>query len=371
VVRSKIVVHALRLSHRRALGLFLFSTACSVYDLSALGPGDAGAKGSAGKADASSGSGGSSVGATDGVGTGTNATTSAGGAAGDGTGGSAAGSNPTSGGASGGKAGGATSGGGAGATGGAPDGGTAGRGTGGGGSRATGGSGGASSSGGAAGAVGTAGRAGSGGAPILDLIDDLEDHNSTIRVVGVRDGVWDTSNDMTPGGVQTPPPSMFAPVALAGDTPYAGDTYAAYTKGSGFVTYGAFMNVSMRSWPDYATTPTYDASTYQGLSFWAKVGASSTTTVRVRFISADTDPRGGKCKTTGPTDQLCFNHYYLDVPVTTSWKLYTIRFADFVQPNNGAIFPTINLSQMYGLEFYFLTGANFEVWIDDLAFYKF
>src|SRR5439155_10814063 len=120
----------------------------------------------------------------------------------------------------------------------------------------------------------------------------------------------------------TPLPSMFAATSLGADVPYAGDQFAAYTKGSGFVTYGAFMNVSMRSWPDYPTTPTYDASGYTGLSFWAKVGASSTKTLRVRFVSADTDPRGGKCKTTGTTDQLCFNHYYLDVPLTTSWQLH-------------------------------------------------
>jgi hypothetical protein len=222
-----------------------------------------------------------------------------------------------------------------------------------------------------AGTGGTAGRAGgSGGPPVLDLIDDLEDGNGSIRVAGVRNGIWDTSNDMTAGGTQTPPPSMFAPIALGADVPYAGDKFAAYTKGSGFTVYGAFMNVSMRSWPDYATTPTYDASAYAGLSFWAKVGPSATTTVRVRFISADTDPRGGKCKTTGTPDQLCFNHYYLDVPVTTSWKLYSIRFADFTQTNTGEIFPVIDLSQMYGLEFYFLSGASFEIWIDDLSFMK-
>lgn len=238
-----------------------------------------------------------------------------------------------------------------------------------GGSSGPGGGGGTSSG---SGGSSVAGSSGAGGAVALDLIDDLEDGNAAIRVVSTptRDGIWDTANDMSAGGMQTPPPSMFSPIALGRDVPYAGDKYAAYTQGSGFGTYGAFMNVTMRSWPDYAMAPTYDASGYVGLSFWAKVGPRSTSSVRVRFVSADTDPRGGKCKTAGSTGQLCYNHFYEDVPLRTSWARYQIRFSDFVQGNSGEIFPAVNLGQMYGLEFYFLSGTNFEVWIDDLSFIK-
>jgi len=210
------------------------------------------------------------------------------------------------------------------------------------------------------------------GAPLLDLIDDLEDGNASIRIIAqpLRDGVWDTSNDMSLGGMQTPQPSMFAPVLLGSDAPHSQDSYAAYTKGSGFTGYGAFMNVTMRAWPQYAKTPTYDASAYVGLSFWAKVGPSSTKSLRVRFVSADTDDRGGKCALTGGVNQLCYNHFYEDVPMTTSWQLHEIRFADFVQTNTGKIYPAIDLAEMYGLEFYFLSGATFEVWIDDLSFIR-
>ena len=92
--------------------------------------------------------------------------------------------------------------------------------------------------------------------------------------------------------------------------------------------------------------------------------------VRVRFISADTDSRGGKCKLAGPVDQLCYNHFYKDVQLTTSWDSYQVRFSDFVQGNSGEVFPDIDLAHMYGLEFYFMSGTKFEVWIDDLSFMK-
>jgi hypothetical protein len=238
---------------------------------------------------------------------------------------------------------------------------------------------GGNSAGGGAGQGGPTGSGGSsaggssgGGLRALDLIDDMEDGDAWVRSVAMpeRNGVWDTANDMSPGGMQVPPPSMFKPIALGADVPFPGDKYAAYTQGSGFNSYGAFMNVSMRSWPNYAATPTYDASGYVGLSFWAKLGRDGAPSVRVRFISADTDPRGGKCKLAGPVDQLCYNHFYKDVPLTTSWASYQIRFSDFVQGNSGEIFPAVDVAQMYGLEFYFLSGAKFEVWIDDLSFIK-
>jgi hypothetical protein len=210
------------------------------------------------------------------------------------------------------------------------------------------------------------------GASVLDLIDDMEDGDPFIQLVATprRDGLWDTANDGTPAGTQLPAPSSFRPVLLSGSVPHAGDQYAAYTKGNGFTNYGAFMNVTMRSWADYNVTPTYDASGYAGISFWAKVGASSTTKVRVRFISADTDPRGGTCNLSGSVSELCYNHFYQDVSVATSWTRYSINFAEFVQGNSGRIFPAINLSRMYGLEFFFGAGTSFEVWIDDLSFVR-
>ena len=212
----------------------------------------------------------------------------------------------------------------------------------------------------------------------LDLIDDLEDADKLIRVTNSpkRDGIWDTSNDGSVGGIQTPAPTLFKPTALGTDAPYPGDKYAAYMKGSGFVGYGAFMNVSMRLFGDYQLTPQYDASAYQGLSFWAKVGSASAANLRVRFISGDTDPRGGKCKSPTSTftpnhDQLCFNHYSSDVTLDRTWKLYQLDFArDFAQGADGMLFSSIDLQGMYGLEFFFAPGETFELWIDDLSFVK-
>ena len=242
---------------------------------------------------------------------------------------------------------------------------------------ATGSPGGASPGGtGGASHAGAAGFTNGGTATVVnpDLIDDLEDNDKSINFINSprRDGIWDTGNDATQGGVQTPAPFMFLPTKLsAAEAPYAGDQYAAHTKGSGFTMYGAYMNVSMRSYADYANTPQYDASKYKGISFLAKVGATSGKSMRVRFISGDTDPRGKKCKVSGLHSELCYNHYFSVVTLSNTWQIYQLDFGqDFAQGGDGMTNDTIDLSGMYGLEFQFAPSNDFDLWIDDLTFTK-
>jgi hypothetical protein len=221
------------------------------------------------------------------------------------------------------------------------------------------------------GAGGTSGMgAGAGGAPTLELIDDMEDGNAFVRSTDGRDGHWDVGHDDTLTASQIPMSGKFTMKALANE-PHASDQFCAYTKGSGFANWGAFMTVSMRTWPDYMKTPTYDASAYAGISFYAKVAATSDTLVRVRFISADTDPRGSRCSTSGSTDAACYDHFLTDVTLGKEWQRYDLRFADFKQTGVGKQFPSIDLAHMYALEFFFPSrgdGNNFELWLDDLNF---
>jgi hypothetical protein len=222
---------------------------------------------------------------------------------------------------------------------------------------------------------GSAGVANNAGAATVDtnLIDDFEDNDKQIVIVSNprRDGIWDTNNDMTVGGVQTPTPLMFKPTLLGADAPYAGDMYAAHSTGSGFTNYGAYMNVSMRAVADYATTPVYDASSYKGISFRAKASAASGKIMRVRFVSGDTDPRLKKCVAPGTPETACYNHYYATVTLTTSWAVHSVAFSSFVQGTDGMINPGgIDLKEMYGLEFYFPTPSDYDLWLDDLTFTK-
>ena len=214
-----------------------------------------------------------------------------------------------------------------------------------------------------------------GSAPVLDLIDDFEDGNHAVRLINSprRDGLWDVFNDGS--GTQVPTPGKFVPVPLGkASAPYAGDTFAAYTKGSGFTSYGAVLKVDMRDWPVFADTPQYDASAYSGISFRARIEKGASPLLRIRFVSGDTDPRGNKCKapeSNPPQSELCFNHFFADVVLGTTWALYEVDFSsDFAQGKGGKLFPRISPDTMYGLEFNLPGGAPFELFLDDLSFIR-
>lgn len=226
--------------------------------------------------------------------------------------------------------------------------------------------------------VSSAGSSGDAGAPavepelVFEPLDDMEDGNAFVLAAGARDGHWDVSNDASAGSMQAPPAASFTMAELL-DATRPDSHFSAYTKGSGFKGWGAIMTVSMITWPEYEATPTYDASAYAGVSFYAKAGAGSDLALRVRYVGAQTDARGGQCTPGGSLATACYDHFYEDVKLSQQWQRFDLPFVEFKQAGVGMKFPSIDLATMYALEFFFpgrsATGGNvFELWVDDLAF---
>jgi hypothetical protein len=207
---------------------------------------------------------------------------------------------------------------------------------------------------------------------VFEPLDDMEDGNAFVLAADGRDGHWDVSNDATAGSMQAPPAASFTMAELL-DATRPDSLFAAYTKGSGFKGWGAIMTVSMITWPEYEATPTYDASAYAGVSFYAKAGASSDLALRVRYVGAQTDARGGHCTPGGSLATACYDHFYKDVKLSQQWQRFDLPFVEFKQAGVGMKFPSIDLATMYALEFFFpgrsaTSGNAFELWVDDLAF---
>jgi hypothetical protein len=215
---------------------------------------------------------------------------------------------------------------------------------------------------------------GSGGspsnAPTYELIDDMEDNEPHVLPTRGRNGRWNTYNDGTSEGVQLPPADFTTMTDVRSDAPHESSDYAAYTSGEGFSGFGAVLNVTMRSWPDYEETPPYDATAYSGLSFWAKVGANKSTTIRVRLVTTDTDPRGGECSPSGDVSEICFDHFLTQLTLSTGWQRYDVFFDDFGQTATGKPFSAPNLGGLYTIEFVASGSGPFEFWIDDLSFIR-
>jgi hypothetical protein len=227
-------------------------------------------------------------------------------------------------------------------------------------------SGGADTGGGTAtGASNGTGASSTGGTLMFDLIDDFEDNDVTViyTTAEKRNGHWDVANDGA-GGSMSPAVGFSQPEDISADPPYSDSVYGLHMSGSGFSLWGASLNVSLLA------SGAYDASKFTGVSFWAKAGSSGIKKVAVRLVSGDTDPRGGICQSSDPatTATYCFDHYFSDVTLTTSWKQFTVPFSDFHQKNVGMQFTAIDTAHAYGFEFFFGAGQTFDIWVDDFAF---
>ncbi|HEX4449037.1 MAG TPA: carbohydrate binding domain-containing protein [Polyangiaceae bacterium] len=189
-------------------------------------------------------------------------------------------------------------------------------------------------------------------------IDDAEDGNNQILLQGGRKGYWYTFVDKA-GSTLSPPAGTKFIMSSGGPK----DSHKAARM---------IGKVSSNGDPLFAgmgfslTDPkgAYDASTYTGVSFYAKVGAGSTKAVRLKVPDVDTDPVGKRCTE-------CFNDFGADLTLTEQWKKYTVPFATMKQMEGwGSPSPSsIDKSKVYGLQWQVAAqGANYDVWIDDVQF---
>jgi len=191
-----------------------------------------------------------------------------------------------------------------------------------------------------------------------ELIDNFSDGDRFIPSVSGRAGAWSDSHDSSPSGKMFPDPTTGFVASDSGDTCHK---FAAYTYGSGYVLWGANLWVGLGS--------PYNASNYKGISFWAKIDAGTSAVVRVAFPDKDTQPDGNVCQTSvssGPT--ACYDHYGYRETLTTTWTKYTITFSQLAQENWGHAGTAFDPSSLYEILFQIPVGANFGVWIDDIAF---
>lgn len=90
----------------------------------------------------------------------------------------------------------------------------------------------------------------------------------------------------------------------------------------------------------------YDASRYEGLTFWAKLGAGATVTdLRVSIADGQTEPSGGRCGQ-------CYNHFSQIVTLTPEWRRYTIPFSALRQaPGWGDRASQLLASEVHTVQF--------------------
>lgn len=189
-----------------------------------------------------------------------------------------------------------------------------------------------------------------------DIIEDAENGDGQAVIAGGRAGYLYTYVDEAGSSIE-PGPGDFRPspggpaesrfmVRINGTVAGTGHAYAGV--GIGFVD------------PKAA----YDASGYQGISFFAKAAPGSENHLRLKIPDTATDPDGGQCTE-------CFNDFGIDFAITEEWTRYVVRWSDLAQSSGwGSPQPeAINPAGIYGVQWQVGTpGASYDIAIDDVAF---
>ncbi len=230
----------------------------------------------------------------------------------------------------------------------------------------TGGSGG-NPSGGAGGSGGGA-TGGSGGTPPVytySLLDDLEDENNQILIAG--GGYWYTADDAGAAACITPRGDEVLPESLA--MPVRTDSYyVMHFTISSCAGWGAEAGFGLQVAGTDVLGP-YDASTTDGISFWARA-ATAPTHVNVQIADAATHPDGGMCDDTSnaTTTTQCYAHYYKRVTLTADWQRFDVRFDELLKPTYGFHADEGLLTdQLFQVSFKWAADKDYEIWIDDVS----
>lgn len=197
----------------------------------------------------------------------------------------------------------------------------------------------------------------------LSMIDDMEDGDTRISEGNGANpwaGFWFEDNDESPEGRQDPADP--ADLVSTLDPPRGASTKAVHTSADdGFILWGAGVGFHL---DDEAY---YDASGYRGLTFWARAEEGSTRKMKVLFIDQQTYHMGGICN---DAEGECNNHFHKPVMLESEWKHFKIPVECLKQEPYGKQLLAPALERLWAIEFFFDKELAFELWIDDVAFYR-
>jgi hypothetical protein len=199
------------------------------------------------------------------------------------------------------------------------------------------------------------------------MIDDMEDRNASVLAAGNRTGGWWSGGDETEGATIVPAPGEPAlPELIPGGR--CASQYAMRVTGQGFADWGAVLGVSLAY--DSSGGAFYDASDYEGITFWARVGDTSTNRMRFAITDENSEPKGGKCVENGGAGEECFDAFGVTInTLETTWKRYQVPFSGLSQRNFGLPAGALATSALYVVGFNVEPNSIFDLWVDDVSFY--
>jgi len=202
------------------------------------------------------------------------------------------------------------------------------------------------------------------------VIDDMEIPDyMTVRAAG-RAGAWWAGGDMASPSATIQPNGDAAAEAIPGGR--CGSKYAMHVTGQGFSMW-AVLSVSMGWGSVDGGAPGLlpnDNDYRTGVTFWARIGDTSSNQVRFQISDKYSRPEGGYCVDGGAMDVACYDTFGVDLTqLDTTWRQYRIPFGGLTQRNFGLPRPKLDSSSIYTIEFSFNPSTPFDFWLDDISFY--
>jgi len=202
------------------------------------------------------------------------------------------------------------------------------------------------------------------------VIDDMETPDpATVRAAG-RSGAWWAGGDTASPGASIQPNGDAAAEMIPGGR--CGSKYAMHVTGHGYSMW-AVLSVSM-GWGSVdggadGLLPNND-DYRTGVTFWARIGDTSSDKVRLAISDKYSRPEGGYCIDMGAMDVACYDTFGVDLTkLDTTWRQYRIPFGGLSQRGFGLPRPRLDTSSIYTVEFNFNPSTPFDFWVDDISFY--
>jgi hypothetical protein len=183
--------------------------------------------------------------------------------------------------------------------------------------------------------AGGAGKSTGGSAGTLPMspfaIDDFEDGNTESLILG---GYW----------YGKPDPTCTIPFSIEDITDRPGSTRAIRAHGGGCTAWGAFLGVDLRG-----SDPKFDTSSFTTLRFWARAEPGSVTELTVSLLEQA--------------------HFNTAIELTSDWQEFLLPLSGFEFDDAGDPRP-LDRAAVEHLQFFVLSSASFDFWIDDVAFVR-
>jgi hypothetical protein len=232
------------------------------------------------------------------------------------------------------------------------------------------------------------------------LIDDFEDGDNRVFGNGLS-GRWESHNDGTEGGTQSPVGGFRTPEATWTDDAFDegrdGSESSLHMTGAGFATWGSGQALYLAQ-GNNGLACLFDGSEYAGITFWARGHVTPDSTdvlkqprkleevgkMRVKVVDLDVIANGGDELEPGATaggrcDQE--NYSCWDSPLTRielhedadCWQKYVLPFSEMLADEwskwRGVGITTLDASEIFQIAFEVSEKQSYEIWIDDIEFY--